>query len=241
MRKNGLRLWIGLLLLILLTPAVAHADLAGGSSGAEVVQLQTMLYDLGYLADAPDGQFGARTEAAVKAFQLSAGLEQTGIVTDDLFGQISQEWTEHRNWIEEQMLVDGEVDYPLFCRMWEDGDGRMVTAYCQEHALLWMAAENMLASGDAESALYAYYAWQAEVIRLYNEWIDLADEPDKAQIEAGKTLCIQMMDAQLKAVRASFGAEGRGIDPNCPYSDMVLWMRSHSAWLCHVLGTLNGK
>ena len=50
-----------------------------GDRGDEVRQLQTMLDRCGYVIDI-DGAFGARTEAAVKGFQRSAGLDVDGIV-----------------------------------------------------------------------------------------------------------------------------------------------------------------
>jgi len=40
-----------------------------GSKGTEVQQLQTMLKALGYDCGLADGAFGAKTDAAVRAFQ----------------------------------------------------------------------------------------------------------------------------------------------------------------------------
>ena len=54
--------------------------LRNGSSGSDVVYLQTRLAALGLSPGSPDGRFGARTEAAVKAFQRSRSLTADGIV-----------------------------------------------------------------------------------------------------------------------------------------------------------------
>ncbi len=49
-----------------------------GDSGAEISKLQRRLKELGYLTGAADGDFGAATEAAVKAFQRNNGLTADG-------------------------------------------------------------------------------------------------------------------------------------------------------------------
>ncbi|MDD1418327.1 peptidoglycan-binding protein [Dolichospermum sp. ST_sed1] len=51
-----------------------------GTSGVEVVKLQTQLQKLGFLTGKIDGDFGRTTEAAVKAAQSRYGLKPNGIV-----------------------------------------------------------------------------------------------------------------------------------------------------------------
>ena len=58
--------------------AKVYAMLAKGDASNEVLELQKRLTELGYLNDACDGQFGSKTQTAVKAFQENAGLEATG-------------------------------------------------------------------------------------------------------------------------------------------------------------------
>lgn len=55
-------------------------DLKFGSTGAEVIKLQQKLHDKEFKPGAIDGDFGENTQAAVKAFQRSVGLEDDGIV-----------------------------------------------------------------------------------------------------------------------------------------------------------------
>ena len=50
-----------------------------GSSGDEVRQIQKKLKTLGYYDGTVDGIYGARTQAAVKAFQRSCGITADGI------------------------------------------------------------------------------------------------------------------------------------------------------------------
>ena len=60
--------------------AMGKAVLKLGSRGSAVKGLQRLLTQLGYHVGAIDGQFGARTQAAVAAFQLDNHLAADGIV-----------------------------------------------------------------------------------------------------------------------------------------------------------------
>jgi peptidoglycan hydrolase-like protein with peptidoglycan-binding domain len=59
---------------------MAEPLLKKGSTGEVVRQLQQALKDLGHDPGAVDGQFGSKTEQAVKAFQRDRGLTVDGIV-----------------------------------------------------------------------------------------------------------------------------------------------------------------
>ena len=61
---------------------MAEPLLKKGSSGLAVKQLQQALSDLGYDPGAADGQFGSKTEAAVKSFQADHDIAVDGIVGD---------------------------------------------------------------------------------------------------------------------------------------------------------------
>jgi len=63
------------------TPSInITSTLRRGSKGSEVKALQQYLNQLGYNCGTPDGIFGTKTEAAVKAFQKAKGLTADGIV-----------------------------------------------------------------------------------------------------------------------------------------------------------------
>ena len=51
-----------------------------GSSGEEVLRLQKVLAQLGYLSATPNGTYGPATTAAVQAFQKAKGLDPLGVV-----------------------------------------------------------------------------------------------------------------------------------------------------------------
>ena len=60
--------------------ATPQGSLKLGSTGQQVKEVQQMLKNLGYYSGAVDGDFGAGTENAVKAFQKQNGLEADGKV-----------------------------------------------------------------------------------------------------------------------------------------------------------------
>jgi len=206
----------------------------GSKDSDGVKELQMMLIDCGYLNDSMDGIFGKNTESAVKAFQKADGLNADGIAWPQTLERLEMEWTRRQGYVEQYPAAS----YAPFCYTWENEDGLMVMVHCRKHALLWSATQVMLAGGDADSALYSYYEWQAEIISLYNVWIELVNEPVRAQIEASKQLCIQMMELQKDAMFASYQANGTEIDPSDIYYGAELWMRTHAAWLCQMISTL---
>ncbi len=82
------------LLTVDLRPAVvmegdvpAFRDVTIGAKGADVRQLQVHLYDEGYLAASPSGEFGSSTSLAVRAWHKELGLPDDGVVhaSDILF------------------------------------------------------------------------------------------------------------------------------------------------------------
>lgn len=245
MRKRICTVLAFVLMLVLAVPS-ARADLKRGSSGEEVMTLQEQLFDMGYLTEDPDGKFGGKTEAAVKEYQKATGLEETGVVTDELMEKVYQDWIDYWDWVQAQLRLDAEqakavADYAPFCYTWENEDGQTCFEYCEKHALLWDATYDILMNGDAESAEYSYLEWQAEVISLYNEWISLVSEPVQAQLEVNKSLVIQLMAAQMDAMRASYDANGTEINPTDVYCSAEQWMRAHCAWICQMLSTLRAE
>lgn len=69
--------------------AAAIPTLRKGSRGALVTQLQNKLRAKGYNVSA-DGDFGPKTEAAVKAFQRAKGLRVDGVVGPNTWAKLNQ-------------------------------------------------------------------------------------------------------------------------------------------------------
>lgn len=66
-------------------PEVEYTTLKRGQKNStEVKRLQNRLYELGYFNDVRDGDFGSKTEQAVKRFQKTVGLEADGVATPEL-------------------------------------------------------------------------------------------------------------------------------------------------------------
>lgn len=64
-------------------PVKTYASLQKGDKNNAVLDLQVRLYNLGYLNDDRDGNFGGKTQTAVKLFQQTAGLDTTGIADNE--------------------------------------------------------------------------------------------------------------------------------------------------------------
>lgn len=84
-RPKGQKVWSGahihLNINLNVTPKTAPQELKKGDKGADVAMLQSKLIELGLLGKSEaDGDFGEKTETAVKVFQRSKNLRVNGIV-----------------------------------------------------------------------------------------------------------------------------------------------------------------
>lgn len=71
-------------------PTPTHKTIKRGSTGSDVVYVQTRLIELGYDLSpyGADGKFGSKTEEAVKAFQRANGLKADGIVGQQTYAAL---------------------------------------------------------------------------------------------------------------------------------------------------------
>lgn len=67
---------------------IAYSTISYGSSGEDVKKLQQALNDCGYSLEV-DGQFGSKTQAAVKDYQKKNGLSVDGIVGQKTWGSLN--------------------------------------------------------------------------------------------------------------------------------------------------------
>lgn len=63
-----------------------------GDKGDDVTRLQVKLIEHNYLADGADGDYGGKTEKAVKQVQADAGLPQTGVADDDTLAYLEDHY-----------------------------------------------------------------------------------------------------------------------------------------------------
>lgn len=65
------------------SPTPTYVALSQGDKGDGVLFLQERLVELGYQIGVPDGQYGNKTDAAIKAVQVLAGLSVTGVADEE--------------------------------------------------------------------------------------------------------------------------------------------------------------
>lgn len=91
---------------LLLNMSFAYAtDIVRGQSGNDVVVLQEMLVNQGYLIDKVDGIFGNNTEYAVKGFQKAQKLPITGKVDEKTLSAIKQN---EKNFTKKRVIKEGK-------------------------------------------------------------------------------------------------------------------------------------
>ena len=194
-----------LLVLMFLFPAFALADLRRGDRGEEVRELQQMLWDTGFIFEEPDGVFGGNTEKAVKWFQEYALLEQTGVVDDRTIDSLYACWL--RIMEENGYAVPGdemepqtagfvpgynpygEGDYPAYCHRYTTDAGDEHNELCSFHAQL-----------DANQSMPGLEKWKYELNDLYNEWIDLSMEKDRAAVASSQAFFTLWLEQQRIAL-----------------------------------------
>ena len=76
---NGERIVIQTVAPTMTPTPVTYATLTRGDKSEDVRLMQERLFELGFLQDVRDGNFGGNTYTAVKAFQQAVGIDVTGI------------------------------------------------------------------------------------------------------------------------------------------------------------------
>ena len=194
-----------LLVLMFLFPASALADLRRGDRGEEVRQLQQMLWDTGFIFEEPDGVFGGNTEKAVKWFQEYALLEPSGVVDDRTLDSLYACWLQitEENGMAEPVPDDNmepqtagfipgyivEGDYPAYCHRYTTDAGDEHNELCSFHAQL-----------DANQSMPGLEKWKYELNDLYNEWIDLSMEKDRAAVASSQAFFTLWLEQQRSAL-----------------------------------------
>ena len=201
-----------LLVLMFLFPASALADLRRGDRGEEVRELQQMLWDTGFIFEEPDGVFGGNTEKAVKWFQEYALLEQTGVADDRTIDSLYACWlqimeengyavpddemepqtaafvSEYNSYGDDD-YGDSYGDSPAYCHRYTTDAGDEHVEMCNFHAQL-----------AANQSLPGLEKWTYELNDLYNAWIDLSLEEDRAAVASSQTFFMLWLEQQRIAL-----------------------------------------
>lgn len=177
------------LIILLLIPGCALAELQRGDRGEEVTELQQLLFDTGFLFDLPDGVFGRNTEDAVKWFQEYANLEQTGVAGEKEMDALRDCLAELHG--EPETTGKPEGDYPVCCQRYLTEGGDEHTELCGHHALL-----------DADEALPAREKWENELNALYDQWLAASPEENRAAILSSRSFFLLWLEQQTQAFEA---------------------------------------
>ncbi len=202
-----------LLVLLLLAPFCALADIRRGDSGEEVFALQQMLWDTGFIFEEPDGVFGRNTEKAVKRLQKYALLEQTGVADDRTIDSLYACWLQMME--ENGYAVPGDEmepqtagflpeynpdgdgdypgedygdnygDYPAYCYRYTTDAGDEHIVLCRFHAQL-----------AANQTLPGLEKWAYELNDLYKACIDLSMEEDRAAVASNQAFFMLWLEQQ---------------------------------------------
>lgn len=87
----------------------AGKNVAVGSNGDDVLDMQTALEELGYYDNFPDGKFGEATRRAVVDYQIANGLEATGIADASMFLRLFEgESVSRMDYVRSQCAVKGD-------------------------------------------------------------------------------------------------------------------------------------
>jgi len=145
-----------------------------GAHGEPVRQLQNRLAHFGFNPGAADGDFGPKTESAVKAFQRSRGLEADGIVGPNTWKSLG-------------ITAHGNVTYPS---SGTSGPGGMVTR--QGYRMTAETAKafdrmNAASGGKLQiNSAYRTYEEQAALYRKYGS--PRAAKPGHSAHHSGRAL-----------------------------------------------------
>ena len=175
-----------------------YKDIKGHSD--EVKDLQQKLTDLGYLNDKVDGKFGKKTQAAVKAFQKAHGLAADGIAWPQTLAALDAAWNA-------EFGVPEEAYAPCCGFLEIDENGTQYWETCEVHANInQQAAQGLPANAtEADIANAQAVAWQAELNRLYQLWLDNCEPEDQPMVINHKVMFEGHLNSQITLWNAQYG------------------------------------
>ena len=149
---------IVLTIMLLTTHAYAFTELTKGCKGDEVVALQEILINQGYLSGKADGNFGKMTETAVLAFQKANGIPETGIVDEATQMAINRREEERQSTLVLSSGSKGNDVYKLQIRLIELGylTGKSTGTYdvnTEAAMLVFQAHNGLTANGIADKVV----------------------------------------------------------------------------------------
>lgn len=242
-----------IILICLLLPLIALADVQRGNRGDEVYEIQRLLFETGFLFEEPDGAFGKNTEAAVRWFQETWNLPVTGVVTQEDYAAMYDCWLSLHN--PDGTLIDGEPlpddqmeaqplspdiegsapygtsegDPPVCCIRYTEMDGDEHIEYCGRHAGIAASADLANLTGIAPETPVCQQ-WEDAISALYDEWMSASDEEEQAMIAASRAAFLLWINQQ----RTTLNMQGE----SDVESNLEPVLRSQCVELCAVVQDL---
>ena len=209
-----------LLIVLLLIPGCALAEVRRGDRGEDVIELQQLLFDTGFLFELPDGVFGGNTEDALKWFQEYAGLEPTGVAGEAEMDALRacRAQLQGEDGLPEASGEPIEGDYPVCCQRYLLEDGSEHIELCGRHALL-----------DADETLPAREKWENELNTLYDQWLAASPEENQAAILSSRSFFLLWIEQQAQAFQLQGAADAE--------TRVVEMLRAQCAEICSILPT----
>ncbi|WP_407309417.1 C40 family peptidase [Desulfosporosinus sp. SB140] len=123
-----------------------------GSTGSNVVQLQTELNYLGYNVGTTDGIFGVKTEAGVVAFQSANSLKADGIVGTNTTNVLSDAYAEKLHAVKANAIIDTAKKYIGISYQW--GGESPITGFDCSGFVQYVFAQNGITLPRVSSQQY---------------------------------------------------------------------------------------
>ena len=175
-----------------------YKDIKGHSD--EVKDLQQKLTDLDHLNDKVDGKFGKKTQAAVKAFQKAQGLTADGIAWPQTLAALDAAW-------HAEFGVPEDAYAPCCGFLEIDADGTQYWETCEVHTNIYLHAADELPANASEAEIANVYAvaWQTELNRLYQLWLEKCAPEDQPMVINHKVMFEGHLNSQITLWNAQYG------------------------------------
>lgn len=200
----------------------------------EVKALQELLTDLDFLNDKIDGLFGKKTQAAVKAFQKKYGLNADGIAWPQTLHALRSEW-DRLYGMPTEPDASNDSSAP-FCSVITLENGSEYWDTCAAHSAIFMHAADALPEDADEAAVLraCIAAWQAELDRLYQTWLERCAPEEQPLVINHKTMFQGYLNSQQMLWNVQYGAN----TPQAlqPANDMLM---EQCCTLCSVVYALS--
>ena len=172
---------------LVLSTAVATADLKRGDRGESVQYMQEKLIFIGALDDKADGIFGKKTEKAVKDVQGFMGLKETGKANEAFMDELDYLYYLLNDEGETGLSEEEMEEYGIltWCKPGPEEDGG---GPCFRHSLMdelknvWATSEKTVPGIERRLLEREIELWLRSIRNMYTDWEMSAPEEERGEI-----------------------------------------------------------